>query len=75
MRAAMRRHVVKKCPCCGTRYSRAEWEALRLCGRMDHAALHIELRQCTCASTIALPVHVRRARVTEKLTPRGGSAA
>jgi hypothetical protein len=47
--------VVKECPCCGARYTRAEWEALPVCGHMEIAlTLRIELRHCTCASTIAV---------------------
>jgi hypothetical protein len=50
---------VKVCSC-GARYTAAEWQALPLCGYWYTPAddtgpeVNLELRQCTCQSTIAV---------------------
>lgn len=41
---------------CGISYSRAAWERLPCIGWMRGRNLAIELRQCACASTIAVRV-------------------
>jgi hypothetical protein len=43
----------KQCGC-GIYYSRATWENLRRIGMMDGRGETIELRECTCGSTIAV---------------------
>ena len=54
----MTSRVVKECTC-GEAYSYDAWLALRLCGRMHVANpvnTTVELRNCVCGSTLALPV-------------------
>lgn len=45
--------VVKTCGC-GRRYTDAEWKQLKLVGVQDDGVERIELRSCTCRSTIAI---------------------
>ncbi|MGD0525310.1 MAG: response regulator [Polyangiaceae bacterium] len=49
------RDVVKRCSC-GREYTRAEWSTLARCGRMHLIRRHlvIELRNCSCGSTMGL---------------------
>lgn len=52
----------KKCPCCGTIYSIAGWRALR--PKNGYAEYNddwdLELRDCTCGSTISVRVHKKK---------------
>ena len=47
--------VIKRCGC-GLEHSRADWRALEVCGRMrlPHRAAVVELRHCSCGSSLAL---------------------
>jgi CheY-like chemotaxis protein len=47
--------VVKQCGC-GREYSRPQWVALRLCGRIHvpGTGIALELRNCVCGSSIAV---------------------
>lgn len=45
--------IVKTCRC-GKRYTAAEWEKLHYVGVMGDDVERIELRDCTCGSTVAV---------------------
>jgi hypothetical protein len=45
----------KKCSCCGTSYSYAEWFLLAYVGN----GMGLEYRNCVCGSTLTVPVEVR----------------
>jgi hypothetical protein len=44
----------KKCNCCGKVHDAQAWDALPLVGRQDDGVELLELRNCTCRSTIAI---------------------
>ena len=51
--------IVKVCPTCSATYTQAAWERLELKGEMDDRASsadgeRLELRNCSCGSTIAI---------------------
>ena len=47
----------KRCTCCGVEYYPGDWVALAFCGYQDDGAGgRLELRHCTCGSTIAIQV-------------------
>lgn len=48
--AVIKRHA------CGAEFTRAEWHALPLVGHMADRYETIELRNCTCQSTLAMVV-------------------
>lgn len=55
--------IIKKCPNCGAEYTRETWAELPRVGRQDDGVEALELRNCTCKSTIAVdvgPVRVSR---------------
>ncbi len=77
--------IIKKCSC-GREFSRQEWLRLPICGRL-HITLRgavVELRNCTCGSSIALevetsgdavaapPAAVEGASSTAGVAPRAG---
>lgn len=48
--------VVKTCGC-GRCYTATGWRNLRLVGEQDDGVDRIEIRQCTCGSTIAVALN------------------
>lgn len=44
---------MKTCSC-GKRYNEAEWKRLPLVGEQDDGVERLELRNCSCGSTIAI---------------------
>jgi len=51
----MSNDIVKRCNCCGQQYTETTWRGLHYVGlwELDQP---LELRNCTCGSTLALPV-------------------
>jgi hypothetical protein len=47
---------IKTCGCCGKTYTAQEWAALPLLGRMRMDGESLELRNCSCRSTLAMEV-------------------
>lgn len=47
--------TVARCSC-GKTYTRAEWNELDLVGYQEFGGTKLELRNCTCSSTQAVPV-------------------
>ncbi len=55
------RVVVKQCACCRRDYTLEEWNALSFLGAMDDDDCGwLELRDCGCHSTVALPFFIAR---------------
>jgi CheY-like chemotaxis protein len=56
-KATLPRSVVKRCSC-GREFTRAQWFTLARCGRMHlvRRSAVVELRNCTCGSSMALQV-------------------
>jgi two-component system cell cycle response regulator DivK len=67
--------IVKKCSC-GREFSRQEWLRLPICGRL-HITLRgavVELRNCTCGSSIALEVETSGDAVAAPASVEGAPA-
>jgi len=47
---------VKTCSCCGRTFDAAAWAKLPLVGHQDFDEERLELRSCTCRSTLAVQV-------------------
>ncbi|GAC1561122.1 MAG: hypothetical protein NVS3B10_19080 [Polyangiales bacterium] len=49
--------VIKRCSCCGAEFTVAGWLALALVGlqRDDEPHPTLELRACSCRSTLSIP--------------------
>jgi len=51
---------IKTCAC-GRSYTAEQWRRLRLVGIQPDEPVDLELRDCECGSTLAMPVETRRA--------------
>lgn len=50
-----REPIVKRCGC-GAVHTLAQWRALKLVGEFVDEVVELELRNCTCGSTISVEV-------------------
>lgn len=49
---------MKICPCCAIEYTSVQWDALPFVGNQLDGDGMIELRNCSCGSTIAIEVNM-----------------